>query len=341
MVLKIVRYLGQQGYDTDRLVILTPYLGQLRAIMDALKEVQGGDVVLSELDSRDLVRAGLMSDFIAKSVKKQIRIATIGRSLFATTTVFYAKRFIDNYQGEESDIVIASLTRSNQNHDIGFMSSPERLNVLLSRARDGLIMIGNVQTFIKARKGAEIWTKLVDHLKKHGNVYDGLPVICEQHPDHRSLLKTPADFDTECPDGGCTRPWYALLSSHFSEYQLILGHSGAILSCNIHQCRLKCHRPSDHPRMRCEFPLSNRCTNGHTQTWKCHDGPPGTCRRCERERKAAEEAKAEEAKLREQRETERSEHQREMAQLDEQLARLTIQDVRKVRLSRFADLYRK
>jgi len=215
MVLKIVRYLWQQGYDTDRLVILTPYLGQLRAIMDALKEIQVGDAVLSDLDSRDLVRAGLISESNAKSVKKQIRIATIGRSCCATTMVFYAKRSIDNYQGEESDIVIASLTRSNRNHDIGFMSSPERLNVLLSRARDGLIMIGNVQTFTNARKGADLWVKLADHLKKHGNIYDGLPVFCEQHPDHRSLLKTPTDFDTECPDGGCTRPWYALLSSHF------------------------------------------------------------------------------------------------------------------------------
>ena len=79
MVLKIVRYLGQQGYGTDRLVILTPYLGQLRAIMDALKEVQDSDAVLSDLDSHDLVRAGLRSESDAKAAKKQIRLATIGR----------------------------------------------------------------------------------------------------------------------------------------------------------------------------------------------------------------------------------------------------------------------
>jgi hypothetical protein len=132
------------------------------------------------------------------------------------------------------------------------MSSPERLNVLLSRARDGLIMIGNIQTFIKARKGAELWIQLVEHLKKHGNIYDGLPVVCERHPDHRPLLKTPADFDAECPDGGCTRPWYALLSYHFSEYRLNLGHSGALLNCQMHYCPLKCHRLPDHSRMRCE-----------------------------------------------------------------------------------------
>ena len=47
MVLKIVRYLGQQGYGADRLVILTPYFGQLRATMDALKEIQDSDSVLA------------------------------------------------------------------------------------------------------------------------------------------------------------------------------------------------------------------------------------------------------------------------------------------------------
>jgi AAA domain len=78
MILKIIRYLGQQGYGTDKLVILTPYLGQLRAIMDALKKAQQSDPVLGDLDSYDLVRAGLMSESAAKSVKKQIRLATIG-----------------------------------------------------------------------------------------------------------------------------------------------------------------------------------------------------------------------------------------------------------------------
>ena len=76
MVLKIVQYLGQQGYDTDRLVILTPYLGQLCAIMDAFKEIQDSGAVLNDLDSQDL---GLASEPDAKAAKKQVRLATIGR----------------------------------------------------------------------------------------------------------------------------------------------------------------------------------------------------------------------------------------------------------------------
>ena len=65
MVWKIVRYLAQQGYGTDNLVVLTPYLGQLRELKIALQKDM--DPILNDLDSFDLVRAGLMSDSAAKT----------------------------------------------------------------------------------------------------------------------------------------------------------------------------------------------------------------------------------------------------------------------------------
>jgi hypothetical protein len=113
----------------------------------------------------------------------------------------------DNYQGEESDIVIACLTRSNSEGDIGFMSSPQRVNVLLSRARNALIMIGNPATFMNSRRGKDVWVPLMDKLKQGGHVYDGFPVRCEQHPDKAALLTKKSDFDSVCPDGGCSEPW--------------------------------------------------------------------------------------------------------------------------------------
>lgn len=88
------------------------------------------------------------------------------------------------------------------------MCSPERLNVLLSRARNGLVMIGNIQTFTKARRGGELWSRLAEHLKANGNIYNGLPVVCDRHPAHQFILKTPADFENLCPNGGCDLPWY-------------------------------------------------------------------------------------------------------------------------------------
>jgi superfamily I DNA and/or RNA helicase len=76
MVLKVLRYLGQQGYGTDKIVILTPYLGQLHRLQEALRN--DNDPILNDLDSADLVRFGLISAGAAKLAKKPIRLATIG-----------------------------------------------------------------------------------------------------------------------------------------------------------------------------------------------------------------------------------------------------------------------
>ena len=80
MALKCVRYLGQQNYKTDSIVVLTPYLGQLRLLMDELGK--DNDPVLNDLDSHDLVRAGLMPAETAKIGKPQLRISTIGKFTF-------------------------------------------------------------------------------------------------------------------------------------------------------------------------------------------------------------------------------------------------------------------
>src|SRR5882724_7956550 len=102
MVLKIVRYLAQQGYGTDKIVILTPYLGQLRLLQESLKK--DNDPVLNDLDSYDLVRAGLISSSTVKLDKKPIRLATIGSIPLTphnhSVLMFFCT--IDNYQGEES-----------------------------------------------------------------------------------------------------------------------------------------------------------------------------------------------------------------------------------------------
>jgi hypothetical protein len=103
--------------------------------------------------------------------------------------------------------VIVSMTRSNLGNEIGFISSPERLNVLLSRARDGLIMIGNSQTFCNARRGHELYTQFFKLMTEHGHMYEGLPVVCATHSTKLATLKSPEDFSIECPDGGCKEPW--------------------------------------------------------------------------------------------------------------------------------------
>lgn len=60
---------------------------------------------------------------------------------------------------------------------------------------------------MKSRKGGETWTKLFGLLKSGGHMFDGFPTQCERHPDKKSVLKEPTEFERECPDGGCDAAW--------------------------------------------------------------------------------------------------------------------------------------
>jgi Superfamily I DNA and RNA helicases and helicase subunits len=50
---------------------------------------------------------------------------------------------VDSYQGKENRIVILSITRSDSKQSPGFLRSPNRINVGLSRAMDRLVIVGN------------------------------------------------------------------------------------------------------------------------------------------------------------------------------------------------------
>lgn len=92
------------------------------------------------------------------------------------------------------------------------MFSPERVNVLLSRARNGLIIIGNAETFGNTRNpvGKALWSKVFDLLKAGGHVYDGIPVKCERHPTRMAIVSSAEQFDHICPEGGCTESWLVI-----------------------------------------------------------------------------------------------------------------------------------
>lgn len=78
MVLKMVRYLSQQGYKSKNMVVLTPYLGQLSLLRQKLS--RDHDPWLNDLDSYELTRAGLMTQAAAKLNKQPLRLSTIGTS---------------------------------------------------------------------------------------------------------------------------------------------------------------------------------------------------------------------------------------------------------------------
>jgi predicted DNA helicase len=53
---------------------------------------------------------------------------------------------IDSFQGQERDIVYISMTRSNTDGEIGFLSDIRRMNVAMTRARKKLVVIGDSAT---------------------------------------------------------------------------------------------------------------------------------------------------------------------------------------------------
>jgi len=65
---------------------------------------------------------------------------------------------VDSFQGRESDIIIFSTVRSNADGDIGFLDDARRLNVMWTRARLALIIVGDRQTL----NGNELWKRAIN-----------------------------------------------------------------------------------------------------------------------------------------------------------------------------------
>ena len=72
---------------------------------------------------------------------------------------------MDSFQGSEKDFIIYSAVRSNKLARTGFLFDERRLNVALTRAKHGLIILGNVDTFLKS---GTILTKLTNEYLKQG-----------------------------------------------------------------------------------------------------------------------------------------------------------------------------
>tara|TARA_B100000945_G_scaffold9420_1_gene7595 strand:+ start:33739 stop:35667 length:1929 start_codon:yes stop_codon:yes gene_type:complete len=70
-------------------------------------------------------------------------------------------RTVDGYQGREKEVVIFSCVRSNSDGNVGFLSDRRRLNVALTRARRGLIVIGDPETL----RHDENWRAWIDHIR--------------------------------------------------------------------------------------------------------------------------------------------------------------------------------
>ncbi|XP_078543923.1 NFX1-type zinc finger-containing protein 1-like isoform X2 [Lissotriton helveticus] len=148
---------------------------------------------------------------------------------------------VDKYQGEENEIIILSLVRSNPEGRVGFLSIPNRVCVALSRAKKGLFCIGNMQMLSKV----PLWENIIEILKSNGQIGKELKLCCENHPKNICYVSKAEDF-ASAPEGGCLEA---------CEYRLECGHA----------CTMVCH-PYDpeHRKFECRKPCEKiLCDEGH------------------------------------------------------------------------------
>lgn len=126
-VTALVIHLVRQGvYKSDQIVVLTPYVRQLQKIRQVLGNIF--DIVVGDRDEEELAK----QDEIAPD--DGALTSTMGNAIQAHTAALSQQlriATVDNFQGEEADVVIASMVRSNQQKSCGFLKTTNRINVLL------------------------------------------------------------------------------------------------------------------------------------------------------------------------------------------------------------------
>ena len=79
---------------------------------------------------------------------------------------------VDAFQGHERGFILFSCVRSNPDNKVGFLSDRRRLNVALTRAKYGLVVIGDKE--VLRRGGGALWKNYIDFLEGKGVVFDSL-----------------------------------------------------------------------------------------------------------------------------------------------------------------------
>jgi AAA domain len=79
---------------------------------------------------------------------------------------------VDSFQGGERDVILYGFTRSNPHGNVGFLAELRRLNVAYTRARQQLVLVGDLDTLTSARDPGfrELVSALRDHAGLHGEI---------------------------------------------------------------------------------------------------------------------------------------------------------------------------
>lgn len=107
---KIVTKFFKAGVLPSQIGVITPYEGQRSYVVNYFQ----------------------YSGSLKKDLYKEVEVASV-----------------DAFQGREKDYIILSCVRSNEHQGIGFLNDPRRLNVALTRAKYGVVILGNPKVLSK------------------------------------------------------------------------------------------------------------------------------------------------------------------------------------------------
>eukprot|EP00978_Attheya_sp_CCMP212_P015350 scaffold39593_cov61-Attheya_sp.AAC.1 len=127
---KIVTHLLKMGVTPSQIGVITPYDGQKKYLSEYMRR----------------------SGSLASALYEAIEVASV-----------------DAFQGREKDFIIVSCVRSSESQGIGFLSDPRRLCVSLTRARFGMILLGNPRVLSKN----PLWAALLLHFKEFDTLVEG------------------------------------------------------------------------------------------------------------------------------------------------------------------------
>ncbi|XP_039134628.1 regulator of nonsense transcripts 1 homolog isoform X1 [Dioscorea cayenensis subsp. rotundata] len=127
---KIVTTFLRSGVIPSQIGVITPYEGQRAYIVNYMSR----------------------NGALRQQLYKEIEVASV-----------------DSFQGREKDFIILSCVRSNEHQGIGFLNDPRRLNVALTRARYGIVILGNPKVLSKQ----PLWNSLLTHYKEHECLVEG------------------------------------------------------------------------------------------------------------------------------------------------------------------------
>ncbi|KAG0208402.1 hypothetical protein BGX28_000620 [Mortierella sp. GBA30] len=261
MVEALAHYLIKNGYSSSGdIAVLTPYLGQLSRLRERLKRsfvLMIDERDQDQLDEKEQLNLELGNEDGAEPTNEMTSAQRV--SLQSQLTL----RTIDNYQGEEAKIVIISLVRSDAT--IGFLKSPNRTNVLLSRAKHGMFILGNAGLMDQTRNG--IWPQIIKELRAADRIGGGFPIVCRNHPHTTNIADSPETLKTVAPNGGCTIA---------CGRNMPCGHTVGtmVLACGHLFENPRCWQKKNPSSITCRTKVVKKLpTCEHEQEMRCHQSP--------------------------------------------------------------------